>query len=30
VLGLYEINLENGQTSRIGGGAFHAQIAWAP
>ena len=26
--GLYEVNLENGATSRIGDGSFHAQVVW--
>jgi hypothetical protein len=30
VAGLYDVNLENGITERIGEGTFHGQIAWAP
>jgi Tol biopolymer transport system component len=29
VAGLYEVDLENGATTRIGTGAFHGQIVWA-
>lgn len=28
--GLYDVNLENGNSTRIGEGSFHAQIIWAP
>jgi Tol biopolymer transport system component len=28
--GMYDVNLENGNTTRIGDGVYHAQIAWAP
>ncbi|MBI5288568.1 MAG: PD40 domain-containing protein [Chloroflexi bacterium] len=30
VAGMYDVNLETGAADRIGEGAFHAQIAWAP
>jgi hypothetical protein len=30
VNGLYEINVTTGIVERIGEGAFHAQITWAP
>jgi Tol biopolymer transport system component len=28
--GLYDVNLENGKSTRIGEGSFHGQIIWAP
>lgn len=28
--GLYDVNVETGAVSRLGDGAFHAQLAWAP
>ncbi len=28
--GLYDVNVETGAVSRLGSGAFHAQIAWVP
>ena len=29
-LGLYDVNVTNGAIVRVGDGAFHGQIAWAP
>jgi len=28
--GLYDVNIENGKSTRLGEGSFHAQILWAP
>ena len=28
--GLYDVNVETGAVNRLGEGAFHGQIVWAP